>query len=347
MDIDCCRNVRVSNCTVNSPVGRRHLPQKLLRPRLRARHGKRHHHQLLRHRVLAARHAARRHLEEVCARRRTCPRTGRIKFGTESNGGFKNITISNCVFEGCQGLALETVDGALLEDVTITNITMRDIVSAPIFLRLGARLRGPKADDQGRCAAARHHQQHRLLEHRIEALLRSSAAFPATTIEDITITTSSSSRQGGGTADQAAIQPPENEAKYPEPNMFGAMPASGFYVRHLQGLSMSNVQIRTLADDARPAIVLHEVKDVEFFRIKAQSGRRRARHSAGAGREFRHPLQRAHRRYDAASGRIRIAAEIRERVRFERRTLTLPTAESSDRADYFPLARSPRHRPVR
>ena len=71
------------------------------------------------------------------------PHTGRIKCGTESNGGFKNITISNCVFDGCQGLALETVDGALLEDVTIANITMRDIVSAPIFLRLGSRLRGP------------------------------------------------------------------------------------------------------------------------------------------------------------------------------------------------------------
>jgi polygalacturonase len=70
--------------------------------------------------------------------------TGRIKFGTESNGGFKNISISNCVFEGCQGLAMETVDGALLEDITVTNITMRDIISCPIYLRLGARLRGPK-----------------------------------------------------------------------------------------------------------------------------------------------------------------------------------------------------------
>ena len=70
--------------------------------------------------------------------------TGRIKFGTESNGGFRNISISNCVFEGCQGLAMETVDGALLEDITVTNITMRDIISCPIYLRLGARLRGPK-----------------------------------------------------------------------------------------------------------------------------------------------------------------------------------------------------------
>ena len=70
--------------------------------------------------------------------------TGRIKFGTESNGGFKGITISNCVFEYCRGLALETVDGGLLEDVTITNIVMRDVTNSPFFLRLGARMRGPQ-----------------------------------------------------------------------------------------------------------------------------------------------------------------------------------------------------------
>ena len=72
------------------------------------------------------------------------PRTGRIKCGTESNGGFINIAISNCVFEGCQGYALESEDGALLEDFTITNTTMRDLVSGPVFMRLGSRLRGPK-----------------------------------------------------------------------------------------------------------------------------------------------------------------------------------------------------------
>lgn len=76
--------------------------------------------------------------------------TGRIKFGTESNGGFKNITISNIAFDHCRGLALETVDGGLLEDITITNITMRDIVNSPIFLRLGSRMRGPGGASVGK-----------------------------------------------------------------------------------------------------------------------------------------------------------------------------------------------------
>jgi polygalacturonase len=70
-------------------------------------------------------------------------RTGRIKCGTESNGGFRNIAIANCIFESCRGLALETVDGGIMEDVTVVGVTMRDIRNSPIFLRLGARMRGP------------------------------------------------------------------------------------------------------------------------------------------------------------------------------------------------------------
>jgi hypothetical protein len=70
--------------------------------------------------------------------------TGRIKLGTESNGGFKNIIINDCTFESCRGFALESVDGGVIEDIIFSDITMRDIRNAPLFLRLGARLRGPK-----------------------------------------------------------------------------------------------------------------------------------------------------------------------------------------------------------
>ena len=91
------------------------------------------------------------------------PGTGRIKFGTESNGGFKNITISNCIFAYCGGLALETVDGGLLEDVTITNISMRrhrQLADLPAAGRATARA---GRHQTGR-AAPHQHQQHRMLE---------------------------------------------------------------------------------------------------------------------------------------------------------------------------------------
>ena len=90
-------------------------------------------------------------------------RNGRIKFGTESNGGFKNIAISNCVFDGCFGLAILSVDGAQIEDVSISNITMRGVVGAPIFLRLGSRMRGP-AERAGRQHQTGKHLQSRGLE---------------------------------------------------------------------------------------------------------------------------------------------------------------------------------------
>jgi polygalacturonase len=49
--------------------------------------------------------------------------TGRIKCGTESNGGFKNVTVKDCVFESCRGFALETVDGGPIEDITFTGLS--------------------------------------------------------------------------------------------------------------------------------------------------------------------------------------------------------------------------------
>ena len=142
MDIDCCRNVRVSNCAVNSPYDDAIVPKSsfalgVARATENLEIGNCY--VTGAYEVGTMLDGTLKKFEEGSR----VPHTGRIKFGRESNGGFKNITVSNCVFDGCQGLALETVDGALLEDVTIANITMRDIVSAPIFLRLGSRLRGP------------------------------------------------------------------------------------------------------------------------------------------------------------------------------------------------------------
>ena len=79
-------------------LGRRHMPQEFLRAGLRPPHRKRHHHQLLRHRRLPAGTMLDGTWKKLAPDTKV-PRTGRIKCGTESNGGFKNITISNCVFE--------------------------------------------------------------------------------------------------------------------------------------------------------------------------------------------------------------------------------------------------------
>ena len=127
MDIDCCKNVRVSNCTVNSP----HDDGICLKSSYALGYAR------TTENVTITNCQVSGYLEgsllDGTFKKETSNGhgpTGRIKFGTESNGGFVNISISNCVFDYCRGLALETVDGALLEDVTINNITMRDIINS-------------------------------------------------------------------------------------------------------------------------------------------------------------------------------------------------------------------------
>ncbi len=143
LDIDCCQNVRVSNCTVNSPWDDGICPKSsyalgYARPTRNL---------TVTNCLVTGCYELGTVIDGTWKKFPPTPRpygTGRIKCGTESNGGFINITISNCVFEGCLGFALESVDGALLEDIAITNTTMRDLACGPIFMRLGARLRGPK-----------------------------------------------------------------------------------------------------------------------------------------------------------------------------------------------------------
>src|SRR5205807_1144088 len=139
------------------------------------------------------------------------PRTGRIKFGTESNGGFKNITVSNCVFEGCNGIALESVDGALLEDVTFDNITMRDISGSPIFLRLGARMRGPQGIPVG---ALNRIMLNNIVSYNAAGHLPAIiSGIPGHAIEEVKISNLYLQHRGGASKEMAAFQPPEDETK--------------------------------------------------------------------------------------------------------------------------------------
>jgi polygalacturonase len=265
MDIDCCRNVRLSNTTVNSPWDdgiclKSSYSLGYARPTENVT-------------ITNCYVSGCWELGSVIDgtwKRRSSGGTGRIKCGTESNGGFLNIAISNCVFEGCQGLALETEDGAHLEDISITNITMRDIDSSPIFMRLGARLRGPKATTHPGTLR-------RVLISNLVCWNTSGkycsllTGIPGYNIEDVVLRDILIVSEGGGTAEQAAIEVPEGPKTYPEPTMFGALPAYGFFVRHLDGLTMNNVQMRTEQPDARPAIVLDQVSRAKFFQVEARN----------------------------------------------------------------------------
>lgn len=265
MDIDCCSNVRVSNCSVNSPWD----DGICLKSSFGLGYARATEMVTITNCFVSGSFMEGTLLDgtrKPFPPDARVPHTGRIKFGTESNGGFKRITISNCVFDGCRGFALESVDGAIIEDVTITNISMRDIVEGPIFVRLGARMRGPDGVPVG--AARRVIISNIVCSNATSPQSSSITGIPGHVVENFKLSDILIEHRGGGTAAQAALQPAENEKKYPEPNMFGVLPSQGFYLRHVKGVEMNDVKIIAQQEDARPAFVLDQVQEADFFRIK-------------------------------------------------------------------------------
>ncbi len=190
------------------------------------------------------------------------PRTGRIKFGTESTGGFRRVVVSNCVFDHCNGLAIESVDGGVIEDVSVSNLAMHDLTGSPIFVRLGARLRGPEGTVVGAIRrVAISNVTYTGANARFGSIL---GGIPGHPLEDVLISNVRGVQDGGGTEQDAARHPEELADHYPDPRMFGEMPSWGFYVRHAVGVTIRDVSLRLAKPDARPCVVLDDVQASGF-----------------------------------------------------------------------------------
>lgn len=206
-----------------------------------------------------------------------------IKMGTGSLGGFKNISISNCVLRratesplhhwnskpdhfipdsitGISGIALEVVDGGIMDQVNISNITMTG-VQTPIFIRLGSR-KNPTGSLKN------------IIISNITATASSNmsstiSAVPGYYIENVILRDIIINCNGGGTLADVQRQVPEKEHDYPENRMFGwTLPAYGLYVRHARNITLNNVQFNLLQPDARPAIWLEDVHDLKAAWLK-------------------------------------------------------------------------------
>ena len=183
--------------------------------------------------------------------------TGRIKLGTESNGGYRNVRIEDCRFTHCRGLALETVDGGVMEHVVARRLTLRDVTTAPLFLRLGDRRRGPEGTGIGAIRDIEISEvDARGIDHRFPAAL---AGLPGHPLRDIVLRDVHLVYAGGGTAADARRRPAELADAYPEPSMFGVLPSWALWARHVDGLTLDRFTAETRAPDARPAFAFDDV----------------------------------------------------------------------------------------
>lgn len=265
LDIDSCRNVRISNCSVNSPND----DAIVLKSSYALGFARATENVTITNCAVSGYDIG--SLLDATYRKNVTEApdkdgpTGRIKLGTESNGGFKNITISNIVFDHCRGLALETVDGGLLEDVTISNITMRDVMNSPIFLRLGRRMRGPEGTPVGQL---RRVNISNIIAYNADPRYPSIiAGIPQHDVEAVSLSDIRIVYRGGGAKQLADIEPPERETNYPEPSMFGVLPAYGFFVRHAQGIQFNNVTVSYLDAEMRPPFFLQDVTFAKFNNV--------------------------------------------------------------------------------
>lgn len=209
-----------------------------------------------------------------------------VKFGTGSWGGFRRINISDItVFDTFRSaVAIESVDGAIVDSVTVEHIRAFN-TGNPLFIRLGHR-----AGD--RVGAIRHITvrdfvcevpfgrpdiNYDLRGPEVDFLHNpfpiSICGIPGHAVEDVTINDFQVVFPGRASRAMAymplwrANEVPERIDSYPEFSMFGELPAWGFYLRHVSGLTLQNVRLSLQAEDFRPAFVLEDVNNVQWNNV--------------------------------------------------------------------------------
>lgn len=212
---------------------------------------------------------------------------GAIKFGTSSRSGFRNINISNITIHKASqdlfrhwqqhvkfvdqpvtaiaGISIENVDGGKTDNIIIDNVFMED-VQTPIFIKLGNR-GATKSKDP---ASFNPGYLRNIIISNVIAVSHSKVTssitgFPGYNVENVILKNITISTPGNGTAAEADATLPENETAYPDARMFGVtLPSSGLYVRHVKGIAMDNITLKTKNRDARPQIIMDDVKDAQI-----------------------------------------------------------------------------------
>jgi polygalacturonase len=249
IDPDCCRNVRISNCRVESRDDAIVLKTSF---------------------ALGSRRATQDVTVTDC--HLTTIHNG-LKLGTESTGDFRNIVFRNCTIVGqshawkgdlSSGVALETVDGGGLENVSVSDIQMSN-VRAPLFVRLGKRGR---AQDVPMGGALKKVSIANVVA--VGAMTASSiTGVPGYPISEIRLNNIRVTARGGAGVEVASQKVPEMEKRYPDAYMFTDLPAYGLYCRHVRGLTLDTIELSLEQPDARPAVVLDDVHHARMTTLRA------------------------------------------------------------------------------
>jgi len=239
LDIDCCENVEVSNCQINSMDDA--LVLKTTGPGI---------------------------MRNInITKCRVSSHASGIKFGTETSGDFENITISNCEISNIpvySGLAIMTVDGGIMKNISINNIVM-DNVNIPFMIRLGNRARPYKAGiPTPESGSIENISINNVVvtnagqTSHITGLLKKK-------IKNISFKNINVQYQNKYERKPLAYNKvPLNETMYPSGQLYGNnLPASAFYFRDIDGLSIDSLIINIPKADTRVTAVFDRVDSLQ------------------------------------------------------------------------------------
>lgn len=207
-----------------------------------------------------------------------------FKLGTKSLGGFSNIIVRDLTIYDTyrSAIALEAVDGGQLENIDIRNVTATNTGNA-IFIRLGRRnqlvppgglrriyIGDIKASIPAGKPDKGYEMEGPLLRTPHNVFPSSIAGLPGHPVQDVTLENIDITYAGGSSkknaffATDSLTHVPEAEADYPEFSMFGELPVSGLYVRHVKGLRLKNIRLQYVASEFRPACLFDDVADLSL-----------------------------------------------------------------------------------
>ncbi len=195
-----------------------------------------------------------------CVTRTNC---NNFKFGTESSWDLKDVTLSNITMmprasgrPPISGVSLEAVDGAHINGVAISKISMQG-VTTPLFVRLGNRGRGMNPPVPGSVENVSFNN----IVARGARMTSSVTGIPGYMVRRISLSDIMITMEGGN-QESKALDVAEHIDRYPEATMFGMLPAFGLYCRHAEGVALDNVLLRWEKQDVRPAMIFDDLKDL-------------------------------------------------------------------------------------
>lgn len=189
-------------------------------------------------------------------------RANGLKFGTGSYGRFTDSRFEDIMIKHCNnaGIALESVDGAGISNITFRGIDMNR-TAVPFYVIIGRRDTVPAGSPNRGIGSI-----DSILFEDISAVNQLSDAgscISGNFVSGVTYPVSNLKFNRCNITFRGGINtipptPPEMGEQYPEYKVLGKMPAYGYFLRHVRNVTFTNCVTSVFPPDARPAQVLSD-----------------------------------------------------------------------------------------